>query len=197
MRPFYFLRHGQTDWNVAGRLQGHTDIHLNETGHAQARAAAYAFSHVKDDPITHVVASPLMRAQVTAQYIAEHLRLPLTVDERLRERHYGPLEGLTRAEIEAGDPARFHDLTAPRDWAGYRHILGGESMDVLADRAHGGALAILAEHKAERLLLVSHGTWFRGLVYRLTGAVISTDNAVPYRVEPDAANGWRVERLGA
>ena len=202
LRPFYFLRHGQTDWNVEGRLQGRTDIHLNETGHAQARAAAAYF---KAHPLTKIVSSPLQRALVTATYVADHLAVPLETDPRLQERHYGAIEGMTRAEIEAQPPETVYDLAQSLDWAGYQPLLPGpggvlaESMDEIADRAAAATLAILEAHPGDTLLLVAHGTWFRGLVYRLTGAVVRTDNAVPYRLSPPAAASgkhWTIERLG-
>ncbi len=194
-RPFYFLRHGQTDWNVEGRLQGQTDIHLNETGHAQARAAATVF---RNEPITKIISSDLQRALVTATYIAEHLPAPLETDQRLRERCYGPIEGLTRAEIALHPPETFYDLSQPLDWGGYQPLLPSnnhETMDMIADRAYAATLDLLQTHQNETLLLVSHGTWFRGLVYRLTGQDMRTDNATPYKLSP-MGNSWIVERLG-
>jgi probable phosphoglycerate mutase len=72
-RPFYFLRHGQTNWNLEGRYQGHSDVPLNATGIAQARAAAACLAGV---PIARIVASPLIRALVTAAIVGEKIQKP-------------------------------------------------------------------------------------------------------------------------
>ena len=68
-RSFYFLRHGQTDWNVEGRFQGHTDMPLTELGVSQAHLAARALANC---PVDMLVTSPLMRALKTAAIVAEH-----------------------------------------------------------------------------------------------------------------------------
>jgi len=80
-RAFFFLRHGQTDWNAQGRIQGHTNTPLNDTGRAQARAAAGLLA---DRTIARIISSPLDRALKTATIVAERLHLPLHVDERLK-----------------------------------------------------------------------------------------------------------------
>ena len=87
---FFVLRHGQTDWNVEARLQGSTDIPLNDTGRAQARAAAAFF---KDRGLTRIVTSPLIRAHETARLVGEQLGLEPVIDARLIERNFGLFEG--------------------------------------------------------------------------------------------------------
>ena len=79
-RSFYFLRHGQTAWNVAGRFQGHSDIPLNELGLAQAYDAAKILANC---PIDLIVASPLIRARRTAEIVSEQLGKPLLLDDEL------------------------------------------------------------------------------------------------------------------
>src|ERR1043165_8930145 len=74
---FYFLRHGQTDWNVEGRFQGHTDMPLNAAGVLQAHDAAQTLAGC---PVDVIVASPLVRALKTAAIVAERLDKPLFVD---------------------------------------------------------------------------------------------------------------------
>jgi broad specificity phosphatase PhoE len=86
---FFFLRHGQTDWNAQGRIQGHTDMPLNETGMAQARAAA---GRLAGHGIDCIVSSPLARAHKTAGFVAERLRLPVQLDGDLKERSFGAFE---------------------------------------------------------------------------------------------------------
>ena len=84
------VRHGQTDWNVKKLLQGGTDIPLNETGLAQARETARL---LQETPIDRIIVSPLARARVTGEMIAEGRNVPFLTDERLRERGYGEFEG--------------------------------------------------------------------------------------------------------
>ncbi|HEX4028308.1 MAG TPA: histidine phosphatase family protein [Rhizomicrobium sp.] len=84
------LRHGPTEWNAAGRIQGHTDIPLSETGYAQMAALSLPFSFPR------IYASPMLRARQTAQALG--LADPV-LDARLMEQNWGAWEGLTRAEI--------------------------------------------------------------------------------------------------
>src|SRR4051812_28946520 len=94
-RSFYYLRHGETDWNRAHRAQGHNDIPLNETGIAQARAAIAALAGCG---IATVCTSPLSRARTTAEIINEALRRPLVVIDQLKECGYGVAEGQGRGD---------------------------------------------------------------------------------------------------
>jgi len=96
-RSFYFLRHGQTDWNAAGRFQGHTDVALNELGLAKAHHAAQALAGC---PVDIIVASPRIRALKTAAIVAERLNKPPFVDSALKERHFGAFEGLVVEEVK-------------------------------------------------------------------------------------------------
>ncbi len=88
--PFWFLRHGETDWNAQGISQGNVDIPLNATGIAQARAAA---EKLRNRGIATIVASPLSRARVTAEFVGEALGLPVALDPDLREVSFGVQEG--------------------------------------------------------------------------------------------------------
>ena len=88
--PFWFLRHGETDWNAQGISQGNVDIPLNATGIAQARAAA---EKLRNRGIATIVASPLSRARVTAEFVGEALGLPVALDADLREVAFGVQEG--------------------------------------------------------------------------------------------------------
>ena len=93
--PFYFLRHGETTWNAAGRTQGQLDAPLSERGRQQALAAAEA---LKGEPIDSIIASPLSRARDTAEAAADALGLSVTFDEELMEFHAGDWQGQMRGE---------------------------------------------------------------------------------------------------
>ena len=88
--PFWFLRHGETDWNAQRLSQGKTDIPLNGNGLRQAERAARTLTGTT---ITTIVASPLSRARVTAETVAARLGLPVQLDDELREVNFGEQEG--------------------------------------------------------------------------------------------------------
>ncbi|KYK48602.1 phosphoglycerate kinase [Bradyrhizobium liaoningense] len=108
----YFLRHGETEWNALGRLQGTRDVPLNARGRAQAVQAAGILADLfrregRDRAALPYVSSPLGRARQTMELARETLGLPASdysLDDRLREIGYGVWEGLTLAESEASDP---------------------------------------------------------------------------------------------
>lgn len=90
-RPFYYLRHGQTDWNVERRGQGRTDIPLNETGIQQAYGAKEL---LKGCGIKSIVSSPLSRARKTAEIVSENFDLPIHFIDELQEACFGEMEGV-------------------------------------------------------------------------------------------------------
>lgn len=108
----YFLRHGETEWNALGRLQGTRDIPLNARGRGQAVHAAGVLADLfkrdgKDRAALPYVSSPLGRARQTMELVRGKLELPFadySLDDRLREIGYGTWEGLTLAESQATDP---------------------------------------------------------------------------------------------
>lgn len=161
LHSLYLARHGETDWNAAGRWQGHTDVALNATGRAQARAVA---ERLRREGIAAIATSDLARARDTAEIVAAALGLEVgLVDPDLREQRYGPFEGLTRAECAE----RF-----PLEWARYAAdpVLGppgGESRAALLARLLP-ALARAAERLAPPALVVTHGGVMRALVARLS-----------------------------
>jgi broad specificity phosphatase PhoE len=143
------LRHGQTDWNIDFRLQGTTDIPLNETGLAQAQTVAQFISAADWDAL---VASPLSRAIDTAKVVSEHAGLPAaSIEPLLLERAFGVGEGLTYDEWRE----KFRDLAV---------IPGGESLVELADRCWLLLDALLQNHRGKRVLTVSHGALIRKVI---------------------------------
>lgn len=157
MAEFLFVRHCLTDWNVAGRFQGRTDIPLNAEGRGQAQALAALFA--PPFRLDRIVSSPLARALQTAEAIAARHGLAPIPDGRLAECGFGTLEGMTLAEIETllGGPCPGNDV--PYDFRPY----GGEDRLTVVTRH----LAALEAHAlgAERVLMIGHG---RGLNTLLT-----------------------------
>ena len=107
-KKIIFWRHGQTDYNVQGRVQGQVDIPLNEVGVAQAEAAADELVKLKPDLI---ICSDLRRAQATAQVLQDTCGegVQLLKDERLRERAFGDFEGLSVKELKARFTGRYEE----------------------------------------------------------------------------------------
>jgi broad specificity phosphatase PhoE len=166
--PFWFLRHGETDWNAQGISQGNVDIPLNATGLAQARAAA---QKLKGRGIATIVASPLSRAKVTAEFVGEALGLPVAIDADLREVGFGVQEGQPMSAWFA-------------DWiSGAFTPEGAETFAALRARAVAAANRATAQPPA--VLLVAHGALFRSLRAAMgIEPVMRTQNAVPIFCEP-------------
>jgi 2,3-bisphosphoglycerate-dependent phosphoglycerate mutase len=96
-RILFLFRHGETDWNREGRLQGHTDVPLNDAGIGQAELLA---EKLRRHRLEAVVSSDLARARTTAQIVADALGVPLLIDRGLRETNVGAAEGLLWAEAK-------------------------------------------------------------------------------------------------
>jgi len=147
-----YLRHGQTDWNAQGRIQGRTDIPLNETGREQARAQALALvSH--EPPVDVIYASPLLRARETAEIVQQSLEVPIYFDERLVERCFGSYEGTLRAELVGGSIASHGAALGEAEL----ERQGVESLEILGKRVCGFLDEITAGHEAQTVLVVAHG----------------------------------------
>jgi broad specificity phosphatase PhoE len=166
--PFWFLRHGETDWNAQGISQGNVDIPLNATGLAQARSAA---EKLRNRGIATIVASPLSRARVTAEFVGEALGLPVAIDPDLREVSFGVQEGQAMSGWFA-------------DWVAGRFTPeGAETFPDLRRRAVAAINRSTALLPA--VLVVAHGALFRAL--RAAMGIepnIRTQNAVPIFCEP-------------
>jgi probable phosphoglycerate mutase len=171
--PFWFLRHGETDWNARGISQGNVDIPLNATGLAQARSAA---ERLRNRGIATIVASPLSRARVTAEIAGEALGLPVSLDPDLREVAFGVQEGQAMSGWFA-------------DWVAGRFTPeGAETFAALRHRAVAGVNRATALPPA--VLVVAHGALFRTL--RAAMGIepnMRTQNAVPIFCEPPADGG--------
>lgn len=93
----YLVRHGQTDWNINWKIQGRSDICLNDTGRKQANETGEKTKNIKID---YIISSPLIRAYETAQIINKYHHVPLFIDERLIERDFGEFEGKLKSEFD-------------------------------------------------------------------------------------------------
>lgn len=141
-----FLRHGQTDWNIDFRLQGVTDVPLNQTGIAQAELAAQALDASEWDV---VLTSPLSRARDTASIVIATTGLPeAVVEPLLLERSFGEAEGLNHDEWRAAYPDS-------------NEVPGGESIEVLEARVLRLLDELLVNFAGQRVLAVSHGALIR------------------------------------
>ena len=150
MTEILLARHGETDWNLESRVQGHTDRPLNATGVEQARALAELLA---TESLVAVYASDLVRAQHTAEIVARAHGLKVTVDPDLREKNFGSWEGLTDIEIEE----RFPDAIRGR-WG------DGEASEAVAARAVAAIDRIRALHPTGTVLVVSHGGPLRAIL---------------------------------
>lgn len=146
----YLVRHGETDWNQAGLLQGQTDIALNAQGLEQAREAA---ERLKEVPFDIAFCSPLIRAKRTAETIIGDRKINLTTDERLRELNFGPWEGV---DIRTIKDAASQPFTNP---GSYIPPEGAESFAQLYKRSGEFVDQVLLplEGTYETVLVVAHG----------------------------------------
>lgn len=149
----YFVRHGETDWNAQGRMQGLSDTPLNDRGRVQAERIAGRFRE-EDGPFTGVYSSPLQRAWYTAQQIGAAVGLSPQVEPRLIEHAIGPLEGLTLSEINARYPEVYtawtQGVTRPR-------FPGEEPRADLEGRLKALLDDWKARHQGQRIIAVTHG----------------------------------------
>jgi broad specificity phosphatase PhoE len=172
-RPFYFLRHGETETNAQRLVAGSLDTELTAVGRQQALEAAAILAK---EPITAVYSSPLRRAYDTAVPVAERLALPVIVIPELAERTWGVLEGQPRG-------SRVRGVTPE----------GAESSRAFAQRI----LCALAKIESETPLIVGHSGVFRVLCR--TVAIVEAEapiaNALPLRFEPLQDTCWKLTQL--
>lgn len=189
------FRHGQTDWNAQNRIQGSTDVPLNESGRAQARALAERLAlALAPARLDHVLSSPLERASETARIVAAHHGAGVTFESDLREVWFGAAEGRTREELVS---AHGEDFWARWRSCAHEHMrfsfLAGEAKCDARDRA----LAVLRRHGRATphgvLGVSTHGGILRFLVHSVaTGleAPVPMENCAAYlfayAVEDDA-----------
>jgi broad specificity phosphatase PhoE len=141
------VRHGETDWNAEGRLQGHTDRPLSEFGRRQAERLA---SELAAEELDAIYASDLARARETAEIVGGHLRLPVVLDPDLREKDWGTWEGLTSMQRVGVE-------------------LVGESTEDHSRRMLRALGRVAGKHPSGRVLVVTHGGSMRRVQVEVLG----------------------------
>ena len=158
----FLVRHGETEWNLSRRYQGQTQIELNERGLRQAQLTAERLAKV----VLHAAyASDLNRARATADIIAAPHGLKVTLSPALRERNFGVMEGMTRAE------AMLHPWWSEmQESDGLLAPPGGETRRRMRRRVVKSINGLVASHPGQNVLVVTHGGPIAQLVAELLGA---------------------------
>jgi broad specificity phosphatase PhoE len=184
-RSYLCLRHGATDWNRQGLFQGRTDNPLNDTGIAQAHAAA---ERLRKHSFDHVVASPLLRARQTAEVIATAVGKPLAVDAGIIECDFGSLEGKSIAET-----MKTHRLRTVEDLVS---ILppDGEPWPSISARALSCVSRWLDRHPQAFILFVCHDAVMQAMSEALCGRWIDNRHGTPFRFDR-AGDVWSVDEV--
>lgn len=184
---FGLIRHGETDWNAQSRLQGKTDIALNERGMEQARDAGRL---LRGAPFTHVYCSPLVRTRRTAEIISEIAELPAPVPvPGIIERSFGELEGMNVYYDDGTRRPLDHPSVEPKQ--------------NVVERVLPALQELAAAHPDEHALVVTHGSVVRLLLDQLLPfkaphisnvamSVLETDDAFPHGFRVVTANGYPV-----
>lgn len=154
---FYIVRHGQTDWNVERRLQGHADIPLNEAGRAQAVELKEKLEGID---FTYCFSSDLQRASETARILLEPCAIAVQCDMRLRERNFGPWEGVLHSEYQ--DSLNQQESSVESDAA-------------IQKRALPFFMEIADQHPDAHILVVTHAGVMRNLLALCYSIAAPTD----------------------
>ena len=177
MTTIFLARHGESDWNVEKRFQGHSDRPLTERGRVQAHALA---DLVGSEKIDAVYTSPLSRARETAEIVAARAGLKAVALPELREVDTGSWSGLSRADVEARFPEGF-----ARWRSGGSGWEDGESYEEMAERVIGALRKIAEDHPDGRVLVISHGGPIRAIHAAAEGLAIKDYRRLK-PVEPNA-----------
>ncbi len=171
---FVFVRHGETQANRAGILQGNIDTPLNANGLRQAQAVA---DYLRDVTFEVAYASPLSRAAETAKVIAGcgHENMMLYLDERLREWNCGEIDGLKWEDIHAGYQHEARSFCFEQIET---QMPGGESGIEFQRRVQELLLEVKEKHAGKRILLVAHGGVLQR-IFRFVTGVVAEGNLIP------------------
>ncbi len=195
MTELIIVRHGQTEWNRASRIQGYRDSALTDDGLAQARALAVRLA---GESFAALLSSDLGRAASTAGIIAEHTGHRVRLEPSLRERNYGVLEGLTREEF------RLHSPDAAQRYASRDPdfiIPGGESQREFVARVVAAFNALADEFHGQRIVVVSHGGVLAALHRHVADLPLDAPRTLPlpnagYNIFIRSQGQWAMQRWG-
>ena len=154
----FLIRHGQTDWNLAGKLQGHADIPLNEKGRAQAQKLAQ-FLKEKHVSLAALYSSDLQRAHQTAQAISQVFSLEIILASDLREGDFGKIQGLTIKEYNE-QYGSFNYLAMPEE-------IEAEPRSKVIARVMSYLHMIVQKHQGQHVAVVTHGAALRSVLVHL------------------------------
>ena len=158
----YFIRHGETIWNKEKKIQGQSDIPLNEYGKELAYITAEA---IKEIPFDIVYSSPLIRAKETAEILVENRNLDIHVDSRLTEMSFGEGEGESLPEIHSHPEMKLYNFI--HNPGEYIPPTGGETFEELYERCKSFIEDVIlsAETQYDSILIVGHGALIRGMIH--------------------------------
>ena len=161
----YFIRHGETIWNKEKKIQGQSDIPLNEYGIELAHITADA---IEDIPFDIVFSSPLIRAKETAEILVKNKNLIIHEDDRLREMSFGEGEGESLPQIHSHPEMKLHNFI--HNPGKYIPPIGGETFEELYERCKSfiDEVILPAEKKYDTMLIVGHGALIRGFIHNIT-----------------------------
>lgn len=171
----FFVRHGETDWNVLGQIQGTSDIELNENGVAQAEKVA---KELADTNIDLIICSPLKRARKTAEIINKYKNCEIICDDRFTERCFGEFEGKTKYEFPVGDVWNYEKNCK------YERV---ERMKDFFERIYKALDDVKLKYGNKNVLIVSHGgvsrpvyCYFNGIPDNMLSVKIKNCEVIKY-----------------
>ena len=170
------VRHGQTEWNVQGRNQGHTDIGLDQIGILQSEQVA---EHLSQEKLSGIYSSSLIRASYTANIIAKRIGINVTIDDRLRERDYGKWEGLSREEVMEKFPQSWKAYS--QDPSLFGADCGESGLEVYSRCASFLSESLMSWSDNHDILIVSHVGTIANLISVLLDANPSTASTLRIR----------------
>ncbi len=163
------VRHGESEGNQQGLIQGRLESQLTARGLRQSFALA---AELADLSVAHIYSSPALRAQGTANVLASELHCQITVDERLQERDFGLLQGKNVLEARKQHPELFAALLSGDP---QRVSTQGESLDNVNNRLFSCLKALNERHQNDTVIIVSHGHALEIAIWQLKGALITDD----------------------
>lgn len=166
MTRIYLIRHGETEWNKTGRLQGHSNVLLSPEGIHQAQLLA---EHMPFHTVDAVYSSDLSRAMETARILAAKFGLPVIQESGFREVNFGDWEGRNFSELATEVPDGFENFFTRPDRV---HPPNGESFLEAQSRLINALDEVVAEHEDQSVVVVSHGAAIRLLMCAVLGMPI-------------------------